>query len=421
VRTNVTVLPRRVAVAAIAALVALIWALGAAHGSSANAATIDGAITSVDIVQTSAGPLDSMKLELNWSVPDSAQPGDSFTLTLPPELKTSTTGFNLLAPDGSIVAKAVVVNGVVTFTVTDYVDTHDAVHGSAFFFVKWDLTQVPQTGPVTLDFKTSGKTYTDTVTKTGVTGTDRTKAHKAGSWTTSGVETGTDALRWVLDTPVGPWVKTVIDDKVGPGQEIDCSHVTYQLASDLDADGTPATVKTLPPALLQDSSCTTAELTATIGPIAAGSFARVKYFSTITDDSLAQYTNSATLTVDGTKTTLSNVRVSRHGAGGVGTGNTASPSTSPSTSPTSATVSPTSTSTTSSASPTSTSTSPNTSPTVLPTKITNSASATSTNRGAVLAFTGSNVTPMLTLAGLLLGGGALMALIGRPRRKDRRH
>jgi uncharacterized surface anchored protein len=440
VRTSVTVLPRRAAVAAIAVLVALIWVLGAAHGSSAQAASIDGAITGVNIKQSTAGQFTSMELDLTWAVPDSANGGDTFTLKLPPDLVSRTTSFELKAPDGSIVANAVVVNGVVTFTLTDYANTHNDVHGTAFFFVRWDQQNLPTQGPVNLDFTTTTTVYHDTVTYTG-SGTPGagvpTKPVKTGHWIGSSDpadNAGQDALGWVVASPGGPFDQVKVSDSVGAGQAIDCSTVHYQLVT-LDSTGHETSVKTLPAKDVIAQSCSTDAVSATLGPALAGQLIRVAYSSSITDPNLTTYTNAADVSVDGHSLGSVSTGVRREGSGGDGNGNspTTSPSTSPSTSPTTSpsvsptststtsTTSPTSTSTSPSVSPTSTSTSPNTSPTVLPTKLTNSASATSTNRGAVLAFTGSNVTPMLTLAGLLLGGGALMALVGRPRRKDRRH
>jgi hypothetical protein len=149
-------------------------------------------------------------------VPDSAGSGDTFTLTLPPQLTALTTSFDLKAPDGSVVATARVVNGVVTFILTDYADSHDSLHGTAFFSVKWDLAHTPTSGPVSLDFTTPGQVFHATVIKTPGIGTvDRTEPRKAGHWVTDGVTTGPDALAWVIDSPSGPFDQATFDDSVG--------------------------------------------------------------------------------------------------------------------------------------------------------------------------------------------------------------
>ncbi len=161
------VLPRRVAIIGAVLMLGLAWVVGASQLTRASAATIDNAITSVSIQQPSAGPNTPMKLNLTWAVPSSAQANDTFTLQLPGELTALTTGFDLLAPDGSVVATATVVNGLVTFKLTNYVDTHDNVHGAAFFSVRWSKSVSTVTGPVNLDFTAGSKVFHDTVNKTG--------------------------------------------------------------------------------------------------------------------------------------------------------------------------------------------------------------------------------------------------------------
>src|SRR5580765_4603060 len=162
VSTTVRVMPRRVAVVTALLMLTLAWVVGATQLTRASAAEINGAITGVNIVQTTAGPAQAMRLDLTWAVPDSASGGDTFTLTLPPELDSVTSGFNLLAPDGSVVAVAKVVGQVVTFTLTSYADTHFDVHGTAFFSVRWDQQNSPTSGPVDLAFTTSTQVFHDT-------------------------------------------------------------------------------------------------------------------------------------------------------------------------------------------------------------------------------------------------------------------
>ena len=224
--STVRVLPRRVAIVTALVMVLLAWVLGASHLSRASAAQIDGAITGVNIQQTQAGTNTNMRLDLTWAVPDSAAQGDTFTLTLPDELKSVTNGFDLLAPDGSVVAVAHVVGKVVTFTLTDYADTHNDVHGSAFFFVKWDESNLPTVGPVQLDFTTSTTVYHDTVNYTGTGTIDRTKPRKSGHWVDPNVHSGNDALAWALNSPSGPFNKVTFNDTIGAGQALDCSNTS---------------------------------------------------------------------------------------------------------------------------------------------------------------------------------------------------
>jgi uncharacterized surface anchored protein len=414
VLSTVKVLPRRVAIVGALLMFGLAWVVGASHLTTASAATIDNAITSVNIVQGSAGQNTPMKLDLTWAVPDSANSGDTFTLKLPAELDSISTSFDLLAPDGSVVAKATVVNGLVTFTLTNYVDTHDSVHGSAFFYVRWDKSESSVTGPVSLDFTAGSKVFTDTVNKTGVTGTPRTGPHKTGFWTHQGTVTGTDALTWTLDSPSGPFNTVSFDDTVGPGQTIDCGSVKFRLST-IDASGTVVSSKTLPAGKITAQNCSPTHLTATVGSVVAGQVVRLVYMTNVTDSSLKSYSNSASVTTDGTKTSTVSHSVKVNGAGGSGSGNTP---TTTATSPTSTATSPTSTSTTSkttSPSVSGTSIHASGSPTVLGTKLTAGSSP------SALAFTGANVGSTLVVAGLLLGAGILLLLGVQLPSKSRKH
>jgi uncharacterized surface anchored protein len=423
VLSTVKVLPRRLAVVGAVLLLALAWVLGAGHLTHASAATIDNAITSVSIKQASAGPNTPMELDLTWAVPDSANAGDTFTLDLPGELKSNTSAFDLLAPDGSVVAKAVVVNGVVTFTLTDYVDTHNDVHGTAFFSVRFDDATTPTSGPVDLTFTAGSKVFHDTVNKTGVGPINRAGPRKVGFWTHQGTVTGADALTWTVDSPTGPFDKVTFHDTVGAGQSIDCASLTYIAGSALDANGRATKFTPLGAKRVLGSTCAAGSLTVTLGPATADQVLRIRYLTNVTDSSLASYSNSADVTVDGTKVGSVSTKVRVQGAGGNGSG-TSSPSTSPSTSPS---VSPTSvTATTTTGTPTVSATSTTTTSTtgkatVLPTKLTNTTSGGSVSGVSGLAFTGANVAPMLGLAGALLGGGLLLTTFGRRPRKDRRH
>ena len=335
-------------------------------------------------------------------------------------------------------AHATVVNGVVTFKLTNYVDTHDNVHGSAFFNVRWNTQTVTKTGPVDLTFKAGGTVFHDTVNNTGTVGTVvRTQPQKIGFWVTNGVTTGKDALAWRIETPTGPFDQATLNDNAGAGQAIDCSTVTFRLGTNLNAAGAPTTLTTLPASKILSQSCSATGLTAKVGPALAGQIIRVQYDVNITDPNLSQYTNSVAVTVDSKKFQTISRTVKVPGAGGNGQGNTKSPtstSTSPtstSTSPTSTSTSPTSTSatstsatstsststTSSSTSATSTSTSPTTtsSPTVSGVKLTASSSPTT------LAFTGANIFPALLVSGLLVGAGILLLVGVQLPAKGRRH
>jgi uncharacterized surface anchored protein len=419
VLSTTKVLPRRVAVIGAVLMLGLAWVVGASQLTRASAATIDNAITSVSIKQASAGPNTAMELDLTWAVPDSSNSGDTFTLKLPAALSSMTTSFDLLAPDSSVVAKATVVNGLVTFTLTNYVDTHNNVHGSAFFAVRWSKAESSVTGPVTLDFTAGSEVFHDVVTKTG-TGTTapRTNPHKSGFWTNVGTVTGTDALTWTLDSGSGPFNTAKFTDHLSAGQTYDCSTLRFRLLK-IDSTGAITSIATLPASKVISSSCTTSSLSATLGPAVAGQVLRVTYMTDVTDPNLTTYSNSADINIDGTKTSTVSSSVKVQKAGGSGSGNTPSSSstsaTSTHTSPSSTHTSPSSTHTSPSVSGTSIHASPSGKPTVLGVKLTAGSSPKS------LAFTGASVGPALLVAALLVGAGLLLLVGVQLPSQQRRH
>lgn len=90
---------------------------------TARAEVIPGAITSM----TTTGEVrigSTFRVQATWAVPDYSQPGDTFTLGLPNGLRYLDTGFDLKNENGDLVATAVVVQGEIVVTLTDFVADH---------------------------------------------------------------------------------------------------------------------------------------------------------------------------------------------------------------------------------------------------------------------------------------------------------
>ena len=216
----------------------------------ASAADLNGAITNVSVQQDSVDWWSNMRVDIDWAVPDSAVAGDTFTLTLPPELSALTSGFDLKAPDGSVVAHAVIVNGVVTFTLTDYADTHSDVAGTAFFEASWDHTAATPGADNTLVFHTSTQDFTDHVAAGVIGVVDHTKGRKYGYWasqTDQGTTNPTDALRWGLEAPQGPWDTLTFADSPSAGHVVDCTTVQIERITSFNAAGEALTSTALNP------------------------------------------------------------------------------------------------------------------------------------------------------------------------------
>ncbi|OYO02224.1 hypothetical protein CGZ96_02440 [Enemella evansiae] len=122
-------------------------ALGALAGvllmapPTANAAVIPNAITGVTITRADGtdGPLrqyNRLRVDATWAVPDTAQPGDTFSLTIPeggPDIKAYTSTFDMRDPDGNVVGTCTATTNQIDCTLGDYVATHDNVQGTLFF------------------------------------------------------------------------------------------------------------------------------------------------------------------------------------------------------------------------------------------------------------------------------------------------
>lgn len=89
----------------IAAMTAVILGGGAtiavATATAANAAELSGVITNIDYAQPMPDPFPvgtTARFVADWTLPDSAQPGDTFTITLPTELAGTPATFPLVVP-----------------------------------------------------------------------------------------------------------------------------------------------------------------------------------------------------------------------------------------------------------------------------------------------------------------------------------
>ncbi|WP_170028602.1 SdrD B-like domain-containing protein [Diaminobutyricimonas aerilata] len=320
--------------AAISSTLLVSAGLLAAAPIAASAATIDGAITSVSTDKTSYGYTERVALDFEWAVPDTAEQGDSFALQLPDQLKAvSKATFELPAPDGAAVAKAVWSDKKVEFTLTDYVETHDGVHGTGFLTAQWDHSKITDTtAPLVLDFG-GGKVVTVDIgdkpappapcqTNCGPQ-SPRTERglYKAGSWTDGEYEGTRDAknnIHWWVELPGNPQgfngPITVVDTP-NAGMVIECSTLVVQTFPSL-VGGTPRTPVD-PSRYTLD--CNEGGFTLTLDRIGPSEFINVEYKGTITDQRLGAYGNNVKMTIAGT-TTEKTVTRKRTAAGGNGDG-----------------------------------------------------------------------------------------------------
>ncbi|MFF7293661.1 DUF5979 domain-containing protein [Microbacterium sp. NPDC008134] len=127
------------ATGALLVLVGMILAIfsGVLAAQPASAAEVNG-VTSVDIVNAPPYVKDAQyQVSATWAVPDSAQPGDTFTLNFPDALVGFGATINLPDADGNIVGTCQVTESQFVCTLSDFVATHNNVHGTLNFNAKF--------------------------------------------------------------------------------------------------------------------------------------------------------------------------------------------------------------------------------------------------------------------------------------------
>lgn len=209
---------------------------------TAHAAVINDPVTSITVTPSNPRLNDPVRTDIVWCIPDSATAGDTFSVSLPPQLTQLPNGFGLRDPDGVLVANATIAGtpAVATFTFNDYVDTHNNVCGTAFFESRLDASLVPGTS-YTLTYVVNGTTTFQpviTVLPAGVPA-GRTTAKKGAffSDTTDECRTVADAcIAWYVESQLGPFQSVTVTDDGLADATFNCDRLTVTLWS-VDASG----------------------------------------------------------------------------------------------------------------------------------------------------------------------------------------
>lgn len=321
-------LRRMLAAIAVAALAAVVPAVAA----PASAAEVPGAITGVTTEKSSYGYSERIRLDFTWAVPDSASAGDSFSLDLPDELEAATLArFQLLAPDGSIVAVAEWHGKSVDFTLTDYADSHDGVGGSGFVTVRWDHEHVPVTSqPIRLEFGgiaievvIGDKPTPQPCTSNCGPAPERTERGlwKGGSWRDGAYEGTRDEshnINWSIELPgdqVGYAGPITVVDTPASGSIVECDSIVVRAQARL-VGGAPR-VDVDPSRYSLGCAPTGFELV--LDAVGASEFVTISYQGTITDQLARSFANRVEVEIAG-ETTDQVRTVKRTDAGGIGDG-----------------------------------------------------------------------------------------------------
>lgn len=284
----------------------------------ATAAEVPDAISNVNVTGD-AQIGQTLTVSANWAVPDHSQPGDTFSLPLPPEFTALQTSFPLTDKDGATVATATVEDGNVIVTLGDYVSTKPLnIGGSMRFNVQINETATPGQ-PITLAW---GDTVTITPTAAWNGIPNHTEVTKYSWPTPDGRGNG-----WTVEVPGGQQGLTNVTVTDTPKDHgIQCSSVRVEVAT---WNG-EAFVNWRP--LLATVDCTGDAATFNIPEIAGGDQAflmmEVDQDAPIDTDDDGALTNTFEATGEGLSAGGS-AQSAVYGAGGTGGGNTPDPEPSP--------------------------------------------------------------------------------------------
>ncbi|WP_017936411.1 Ig-like domain-containing protein [Nocardioides sp. Iso805N] len=316
-----------------ALVVVVLTVVGLVSASTADAAAIPNAITSVTTSATNVAQGSKVTFGCAWAVPDGSAAGDTFALQLPGQLQwVGATSFALRDSTGAVVANAQVDgSGLVTFTLTAYVATHQDVHGTCQFSTIYSAAT--DGSDVNLSFDVGSSVIrvpvqTGTPCQTDCAAPTRTAAAKS-TWWNDNAQTVPQSIIQVppITTDTGD---VTVTDLPRPGLALDCSTVSANVGAQLNQWGNVADPNdnALYPAQI---TCTRDKLTVVWTGLPKGEMADVWVQSIVTDPSLTSYANDGTVQINGQDTPVSSDLV-RSDASGDGEGVTPTPT--PSSTPT---------------------------------------------------------------------------------------
>lgn len=315
------------ALGALGLLLVALLALGSVlTAPAANAATTNVSITNAQLDKSSAGSGEKIRMSFNWAVPNGAQPGDTFTIVLPAEVRpASTAKFDLERSPGEVVAEGRWSGNTATFTLAEFVRGKQNIQGSAYFSLSWnrDSVNTVDGADYNLHFTgTSSWTLPLTLLPDGPAGTGQSNS-KVGWWLSDdqGSVTPKGQLGWVVylntgtATPVNPTM--TITDTPGAGSHIELASVEGYL------DG-----QALPKARYSVSRLGEHGISITLvgnypgePAVYNGENIYFRYASDLLPGENGIFTNSATITGNSDAPQQVSSEVRRDGAGGDGNGN----------------------------------------------------------------------------------------------------
>ncbi|MBC9955006.1 hypothetical protein ICM05_10220 [Leucobacter sp. cx-42] len=305
----------------------LVFAMSVVSGQFATPASahpLDGAVTSIMLKEDAAKNWSRVQVDFMFNLPGESHPGDTFSITLPEQLKPLSRGFILRNTAGEAVAEAIMTGQLVTFKLTDFALNHTDIIGEGHIYTEFN-SNAGNGSTVTLEFITNeGGKFTDDIV-IDETIINRNSVAKSGAWTQlddQGVSAPDKAIAWNVASAIGPFPELVFTDVVGEHQQLECS--TLRVFGTTTVDPITGDLSNL--ALIDSSrydlvSCTEDgfELKLPQGT-EVNEVILLDYRTTITDSTASLYANTTKI-YNGTSTSDATATLERSGGGsGSGTG-----------------------------------------------------------------------------------------------------
>ncbi len=295
----------------VGVLVTVVGALAIGVAPQARAATIDVTDFTVEVDRTEVTFewAEAIKTTVNWCTPDSANAGDTFTLTLPEVLSSWPASFDIRDGTGAVVYSVQISTdspAVATFTLTSYGAGLTNLCTRAEFTATSGSTAV---GTYPLNYQLNGTVEYDvgTLTVVPVPLWAPTEPGKAG-WAPDAADqcrtNPRDCITWRFNTGRGVQGVHSVSDPAQPNWKWNCANNnairyatvrTIDGSSYTDSDGSP---------YMSDINCTEGLLSFTVDTTSFGP--NTFFFAELSanaaapgGDGLETYSNTADLTVDG--------------------------------------------------------------------------------------------------------------------------
>lgn len=311
-------------VLAVLAMLAGLLVVQSTGATPARATELGGVFTDVQIIPGTAGPGATMEISAAFAIPAGAVAGDTFTLTLNDPFNWVADSFDILDPDtGEVVAHVVVTGTLVTFTLTDYVESHLDISGSTSFYTYFDRGSVEAGDVVEATFTTKDDTFIDEVTIEPPGEVPATR--KEFRWTDRSLQDGFTfaILVSTLDAVPNASRSVQITDIPSVGVLVTCASLVFELAPDVAGSaGAYASIPAAQVALTCPAPASPRGFAVRLTGIPADSHVRVRGTATVTDPGLASYRNVARVGLYGATPIRVVDSVRRFASGGQAQGST---------------------------------------------------------------------------------------------------